>query len=109
MNATMFQTSLSSWVTPNDGIPVILTLCLTIQNNSRGVHALTASERSGACGFSPLPISVRSRPRATMTDGAHIIIVSEAVPDHVISEGRRFRNTAGHHDDGMFHGRAKKR
>jgi hypothetical protein len=61
--ATTSQSSSSSWVTPQAGMPVIFTPCLTIQNCSAGVRSVLCRS-SGARGYRPRLISVRFMPGA---------------------------------------------
>ena len=51
-NATTSQSSSSSWVMPQAGMPVIFTPCLTIQNCSAGVRSVLRRS-SGARGYKP--------------------------------------------------------
>ena len=61
--ATMSQISSSVWVTPNEGMPVILMPFLTTQKVSSGSSRPT-SESSGGSGFRPWPISEMLTPGA---------------------------------------------
>ena len=62
--ATMFQIFSSEWVTPQAGMPVILTPYLVIQKSSFGAQSPALLTSSGGRGFRPWPASPIGTPGA---------------------------------------------